>query len=56
MKILDADVFYDVVNETFPHDVISKEDILNLIDEMAVIITEGDQIGIVDYDDEEEDE
>ena len=36
MKILDADAFYDVVNETFSHDVISKEDILNLIDEMAV--------------------
>ena len=36
MKILNANIFYDVVNETFPHDVISKDDILNLIDEMAI--------------------
>ena len=36
MKILSADEFYDVVNETFPHDVVSKSDILELIDEMTV--------------------
>lgn len=36
MKILNANIFYDVVNETFSHDVISKDDILNLIDEMAI--------------------
>ena len=36
MKILNANTFYDVVNETFSQDVISKSDILDLIDEMAM--------------------
>ena len=37
MKILDADRFYDAVNDIYSHDVISKKDILDLIDEMAVV-------------------
>ena len=36
MKVLSADEFHDVVNETFPHDVISKRDVLELIDEMTM--------------------
>ncbi len=36
MKILDADRFYDAVNDIYSHDVISKKDILDLIDEMTV--------------------
>ena len=36
MKILDANEFYDVVNETFSHDVISKDDVLDLIVEMTI--------------------
>ena len=36
MKILNANTFYDVVNETFSHDVISKGDILDLIEEMTI--------------------
>ena len=37
MKILDADRFYDAVNDIYSHDVISKKDILDLIDEMTVV-------------------
>lgn len=36
MKILDANRFYDAVNDTYSHDVIAKKDILDLIDEMTV--------------------
>ena len=39
MKILNANTFYDVVNETFSQDVISKSDILDLIDEMAMDVS-----------------
>lgn len=39
MRILNANEFYDVVNETFSHDVISKDDVLDLIDEMAIEVS-----------------
>lgn len=39
MKVLNANEFYDVVNETFSHDVISKDDVLDLIEEMAIEVS-----------------
>ena len=36
MKVLNANEFYDVVNETFSHDVIFKDDVLDLIEEMTI--------------------
>ena len=36
MKVLNADEFYDVVNETYSHDVVSKDDVLDLIEEMTI--------------------
>jgi len=39
MKVLNANEFYDVVNETFSHDVVSKGDILDLIEEMTIEVS-----------------
>lgn len=51
MKILNANEFYDIMNETFPHDVISKNDILNLIEEMTQnFIMENIKMKFRDYD------